>query len=435
MIFPSYKRLFDLIPYLVDEEFGIINQVISLPRQSDMPDFMYFKAIVANTGVLGFEENFTIGGGTALTRDRALAKALGEGVERYSSAIYNREELLWGKYLDFPSKAIHPQAFTHFPASSFKKKDFPFQPFNEHSFIGWCKAKNIHAGHEELVPAAMVYCPYSPDKSKGEQAIVEIISTGLASHLSYEEAALNGILEVIERDSFMLCWLSATSPPMVEQRSLLPEHQEMLRRFAQFGYQVSLFDIRSDTQVPTFLAIMKGTYKGSVPFAAAAAAHLSPEAAIRKCLEELALIERFAKRMLLNENQILPSDAFSKIVHLSDHIQYWIHDSSISKSEFLYKNNSSISLEDIPTLSTGNPNKDLNTISARINEIGHKILIADTSAPDVSALGFHVIRALIPGFLPLNKRYDCRPLNSKRLKSHMKNHGLHAINPLPHPFA
>ena len=114
-----------------------------------------------------------------------------------------------------------------------------------------------------------------------------------------------------------------------------------------------------------------------------------------------------------------------------------MHESSIPGSDFLHTSTSSIKLKDIPDESTGTPEGDLEKATAMINKIGHEVLIADITSSDVRGLGFYVVRALIPGFLPLNKRYDCRPVNSKRLKSHLalQEKTLLDINPLPHPFA
>lgn len=432
----QYKRLFDLLPDLIDHEIGILGQVISVPRQANMPDFMYFKAMVSNTGVFGGEENFSVAGGTAINRDRALAKAIGEGIERYSSGIYSWEELELGSYIDFRELAIHPSNFTSFAEDQFEKADFPFSRFKEDTILRWSSAKNLDSGKEVLIPASLVYCPYIADKKNGEATIMEVISTGLASHLSYEEASLNGILETVERDSFMLAWLSGIVSDQIEPKSLLPIHTEMIFRFEKLGYQITLLNITSDTQIPSVMAVMKGKFDGSVPFLVAAATHLNPAIAIQKCLEELALIERYAKRVMMTAADWYPYISYEKVKYLVDHIRFWIDHNIFPKGDYLLQAKNKIRLEDIPDLSSTSPNKDLNLVLELIKSTGYEVLIADVTTPDIADLGFSVIRAVIPGFLPLNKSYNCRPLCSKRLLKFMEKKGRgKQVNNLPHPFA
>lgn len=431
-----YKRLFDLIPSLVDPEFGIIGQVISLPRQANMPDFMYFKAIVSNTGVIGGEENFSVAGGTAVDRDRALAKAIGEGVERYSSGIYFKEDFVFGAFKDLQAKAIDPTLFTSFSKEHFENPAFKFKFFDRDTKLHWCSTINLRSGEKALAPAALVYCPYNAAASKGEAPIMESISTGLAAHLSYEAAALNGILEVVERDSFMLSWLSGETPIQIETDSLSDLHLEMIKRFERFGYRITLLNITSDTEIPTIMAVMKGEVNGSVPFLVAAATHLDPAIAAQKCLEELALIERYAKRAKMTAADWYPYTDYNTVQYLIDHIRFWLDPKRVEKSNFLLQSDQKIRLEDIKRKDSGSIKRDLNKVVQLIHNAGHEVYIADITTADVEALGFKVVRALVPGFLPLNKRYSCRPLQSKRLQVYLDmKGGNRKLNLLPHPFA
>lgn len=431
-----YQRLSDLIPFLVDEEVGIIGQIISLPRQADMPDFFYYKATVANTEVFGGTENWPVSGGTALDRDRALAKAVGEAVERYSSGIYHYDELRLDIAGNKSFPTVAPADFTGFSKDEFQNAGFPLKEFNADSLLRWSKAVDLQSGAETFVPASMVYCPYVPDLASGEWPIAETISTGLAAHVSYETAALNGLLEVVERDSFMLYWLCGKPANQISAESLMPDHLEMLDRFAKVGYNIKLIDIRSDSGIPTFLGIMNGAFKGSVPFSISAATHLDPSVGILKCLEELALIERYSKRVMLtlSKNNVYPED--ESVHRLMDHIGYWLNPKVLAAQAWLFEPCGFISLADIPSLSTGSAASDLEYAVRRVADTGHQTLVADITTDDLEPFGIKVIRAIVPGFLPLNKRHDCRPLDSQRLQRFLKKHGDEStLNPLPHPFA
>jgi hypothetical protein len=79
----QYGLLKEILPSLVRADTGIIRSIEEMPRQSDMSDIFYYKAHVVNTGPLNDTiDNFQVTAGTSLIRDRAMAKAIGEGIER-----------------------------------------------------------------------------------------------------------------------------------------------------------------------------------------------------------------------------------------------------------------------------------------------------------------------------------------------------------------
>jgi ribosomal protein S12 methylthiotransferase accessory factor len=76
----------------------------------------------------------------------------------------------------------------------------------------------------------------------------------------------------------------------------------------------------------------------------------------------------------------------------------------------------------------------------KIQAVNERLLIADLTTPDVSELGFSVIRAIIPGFHPLHLDYGLRALGGTRLWEVPQQLGYPGItpetgdNPQPHPY-
>lgn len=434
----GYKRLRDLLPVLVDPDLGIISYVQELPRQSNSPDFFYYKAEIADTGIFGLQSNRPSSAGTALDRDRAIAKAVGEAIERYASAIYSYDTLLLARYRDLNVPAIHPDSFRTQIHNEGRNRILDSLEID--TLIRWAPAIDLHTRLEVLVPAAHVYCPYTPDAKASEANVAESISTGLSAHCSFEEATINGILEVVERDSFMMTWLCAESCPIIDPQSLTDLHHEMLDRCRMLGYHITLLYAAKDAGIPTCIAVMKGSYPGSVPFVVAAAAHLEPEAAVTKCIEELALMERFCKRVMLTLDDWVPGEKFEHVVKLVDHLKYWLNPAVIGQADFLTASQKTISLSEIENLSTGEPKKDLSRLVNTIHNTGYQVLVSDITSEDIDCLGLKVVRALIPGYIPLTIQYACRPEGSQRLLHHLDDLKVSAgkpkrINPLPHPFA
>ncbi len=431
-----YKRLKDLLPILVNRETGIIKDLLELPRQADMPNLIYYKAVIGNSGIFGLPDNFPVSGGTSTDRDKALAKAVGEAIERYCSSVYFPDEMIFGSYRELMPKALSPGLFEVFTQQQYRSKGFPCQPFTDDSRINWYSGTNMKTGSEVLLPASLVYCPYTIDRKSGEALISENISTGLAAHCSYEEAAINAILEVVERDSFMLHWLASRSPAKIDLQSLGPAHRDLLDRFRKYGYEITLLNTTPATGIPTVIGVMRGRYSGTVPFLVAASTHLDPSEAITKCLEEFALIERYAKRVMLTADQWDPGDDFELVNQLMDHVRLWLDPEVIPAADFLTASGGSVRLDALKAIGGIDPGESLADLLDRIHQEGYEVYMADVTTEDIRPLGLYVLRAVIPGYIPLNKSYQCRPLGNKRLLAYLQQQDIDPkINPYPHPFA
>jgi hypothetical protein len=85
---------------------------------------------------------------------------------------------------------------------------------------------------------------------------------------------------------------------------------------------------------------------------------------------------------------------------------------------------------------TPNSLVELRDIAQRMSGEGSSVLWADLSTSDLIDLG-HVVRVLVPEFMPLSQRYDARWLATPRLHRFLGERGvsLADINTYPHPFA
>src|SRR5262249_4467606 len=150
--------------------------------------------------------------------------------------------------------------------------------FDEDSRIRWAWGWSLTEDRPRLVPASLVYLGYRPDP--GEAAIGSNASTGLAAGLTLEAAALSGLCEVVERDSFALSWLL----PRVRRKLGIaePGPGETLR--ASFAsdrpdVRVELFDLTTDLETPTLSGTLRRPAEFGPALCVAAAARLSPYAA------------------------------------------------------------------------------------------------------------------------------------------------------------
>ncbi len=432
-------RLADALPYIFDSRTGIIGNVREHPAEIDSPRFFRYNCTAANTEAFGDYRNFAVGGGAATTREMALAKTIGEAIERYCAAIYDKHKMPLSSFDKAPFDCIHPSDFVLYSTKQHEYADFMFDPFLSNSPVRWMAAHDLFHKTTVHVPAAMVYVPYFFYEGGEETPITQPISTGLSCHCSYEEAAIGALCEVIERDCFMITWQAQLSRVQIRQDTLSPVNRDLLRRFEAVGYQVYLMDISNESKIPAILAVAR--HAGNfVPLVVAASVALSPEEAIRKALEELAHTERYAFQIKGEVPRLAPDVEFDNIVGQVDHVNFWLDPSHAQHADFLHASQEMRDFRDLPNFDAGAPAASLALLVNRIQQTGYRALMVDITTPDIRELGIWVVRGLIPGYHPLFMGYHHRPLGGERLWRIPQQLGFAGLPPeakdypFPHPF-
>lgn len=431
-------RLADALPAILDARIGIIGELREHPAEIDSPRFFRYNCMAANTEAFGDYRNFAVGGGAATTRDMALAKAIGEAVERYCAAIYDKEALPLTSYAEAPFDCVAPSAFALYSAAQHAFPGFMFDPFLDSSPVRWVAARDLATGATIHVPAAMVYVPYFFYQGGEETPIAQPISTGLSCHCSYAEAALGALCEVVERDCFSLTWQARLSRPRIRPDTLSPANRALLARFEAVGYRVHLMDISNESRIPAVLAVARHG-AGFVPVAVAASCAPGPEEAVRKALEELAHTERYAFQ-IKGEIARLPRDPeYDNVVGQVDHVNFWVDPAHAAHADFLHAADAWRDFRTMPSLQCAAPAATLDRLVGRLRDTGYRALVADITTPDVRELGMWVVRALVPGYHPLFMGYHHRALGGERLWRVPQLLGYPGLaagrdHPFPHPF-
>src|SRR5262249_40557602 len=150
--------------------------------------------------------NFANNGGVSTDRYVGIAKAMGEAVERYCSAFFDYNELSLSRYRDIQQPATSPGSYALYRPEQYERGDLQWVPFDLDALVCWAHGTSLVTQTQVMLPAAMVFVPYQYRLSVGEAPVAQPISTGLAAGCSFEEAALSGLCEVIERDAFTITW-------------------------------------------------------------------------------------------------------------------------------------------------------------------------------------------------------------------------------------
>ena len=431
-----FDKLANTLGDLIDDRIGIINTIKEHKAPNGSPPFFRYYAYMSNTKVFCDQENYRVSIGVATTRKQALAKAIGEGIERYCSAIYFKKDLSFCSYQDANFNCVNPNEFVGYEPKLYEKNDFAWKPFKETTKVRWTTAIDITNNKTIThVPAAYVYLPYIYGDS--EEKIIQSISTGLACHMSYELAALTAIFEVVERDAFMIFWRNRISPPKINIDTLPFKIQHIINEYQSANYKVTLLYITTDIKIPTVLAILRCTLPKNPSLIVAASCKLSPELAVVSALEELELTRSHCIELLRDE-QINSNTSYDQFKYQKDHLLFWSRIENLPLINFLFESNTVINIDQMPNLIIGSASKELDSIINIFTTLNLRILLANITTSDLSHYGFHVIRAIIPKLHPLTFGYKNDEFQCQRLLSVPKTLGfknaLLSNTYLPHPF-
>lgn len=435
------SRLEKAASYLIDSRVGVVHSVEEVRREAGMPNFFHYAAHASNTRAFTANANFREAGGASTDRRTAWRKAVGEAVERYCSALYDVDELPLSRFDRLDGEALAPSSFALYSPAQYEAESFPWVPFRDDTPVRWSRGVDVLSGSPVWVPAARVYMPYNYYMGTGDSPIDQPISTGLACHESFAQAALAAACEVIERDAVTIVWQAMVACPQIRIETLSDAAFQTVARFEQAGLEVTILNATLDHGVPTMISTLRADAPTLPALVVAGSTAPDPEDAVRKSLEELAHTLRYSAYAAKN---LPPLDGeapgYADVTDQLGHLRLHANHANVEMSCFLFTSQARQDFDELEVGTAPDPDAALNAIAEALACCGERLAIVDLTSADVAAFGLHVVRAVIPGFHPLHMGHSLRSLGGKRLWSVPQLLGAEGItvgagdNPCPHPY-
>lgn len=174
------------------------------------------------------------GTGMDPTYGRAYLKSVMEAYERYalSCRYFDRLECadkLKEKYLD-PNEYV--------PYSDDQREENKFAKFRTDDPVEWVQGYDLE-GNYVYVPADL--CFDVPGKSKKVYHLAN--SSGCAAHFDIDVAKQSALLELIERDAIVKCWLYRQTPDRLTEEFLPCSIRQRLERYQEKGISVFILSL------------------------------------------------------------------------------------------------------------------------------------------------------------------------------------------------
>lgn len=377
------------------------------------------------------ENEYAGAAGLAFSKKKALLKALGETIERYSLSVNNDKRFIYisfNELIKLKKSSLAPKDLILFS----NKKNYVNNL--DRKKIRWVEGRLLITNKKILVPAQLVYVPYLYHHS--EPILRFPISTGAAAGITLTDALYRGICEVVERDAFMIAYLNKLPFPQV---SILKIKDKLISNitdsFKRYKLELVILDLTTDLQIPVFAAIILDRTGIGPAVAVGLKAGFNIKDTIIGAIEE-SLMVRFWTR---DEIAYKADYKESKVIKtIEDRAHFWSRLSSMRYLDFWFNNETlkKINLKDFKHL-----DNNLEKIVKLLSQKNIEIIYVDITDKTVRKYGFMVVKVIIPQLQPLylDERYPY--LGGERLYNVPVKIGIlktprtkSQLNKIPHPF-
>lgn len=375
-----------------------------------------------------------------------------EGLERYAGQFPRaKQSSVYGSYHELEPDALDPAVVGSYRPGFYASHPDFYEPFHRDTQLRWAWGYSFGEQRPMLVPEQLVYyLDRYPDKK-----FVQESSSGCASGTSVEEALLHGMLELIERDAFLLCWYGGARLPEIDTSTCEDEEiQFILDRVSRLGYRMRLFDMRVDIGVPAVMAVAERLDGGLGRLCFAAGASMDPIEAVRSAISETAsyipgMDERVEAR--LDELRAMVQD-YGQVHELVQHALLYGLPEMAAVADFLLDAEPARSMDSLyadwlrERPATLDLVDDVRFLLDRIAAAGSDIVVVDQTCPEQRGAGIHTLSVLAPGLIPIDFGWTRqRVLDHPRLQAFLdrelaeiqprdQGFGPTGLNARPHPF-
>ncbi|RKE20748.1 TOMM precursor leader peptide-binding protein [Streptomyces sp. TLI_171] len=337
--------------------------------------------------------------GKGRTDVQARASALGEAMERFSGVFQGDEARRTATFAELGDAAIHPERTLLYSARQYAERDrwnvkqsmfnvVPV-PFRTDDAIEWSPAWSLTEQRHRWLPTQAMYYGYRHSGrfyAAGD-------SNGCAAGTSFEDAVLQGFLELVERDAVALWWYNRVQRPAVDLDAFGDPYIDQLREvYRGLRREIWALDLTADFGIPVVGAFSRRTDAAPGSGAnedvlIAFGAHLDPHIALTRALTEM--------------NQFLgpvAGDEHGRVNYAGADPEQkaWWTTATVANQPYLLPDPNaprSTPASWLP-LAGADLADDLALVQKIVEDHGMEFLVADQTRPDV---GLPVARVIVPG--------------------------------------
>jgi ribosomal protein S12 methylthiotransferase accessory factor len=433
----------------VDTQMGLISSLLKSPDAA-------VASVVSQIGISDGERHRQMSGtGRSLSYGKSKLTAITEALERYGGQRPKGKRTgVCASYRQLGDQALDPTTLGLHTSEQYTLPGYHYHPYHRDLICRWVWGYSFLRQNPILVPEHVAYYGLRHhDTEEPNPAFVYEISNGCALGNCLEEAIFYGILEIAERDAFLMTWYAQLSLPRLDPLSTYDSTPGLLIENLErtSGYTISVFNSTLDHAIPCcwVMAVDEQDREGMPKALCGAGSHPNPEDALTNALLELAAMltrsydwfkgqRESALEMLVDPMKVQEMDHHSLLYFLPEAFER-LHFLSQSRQQCtfqqafgnIYRKPVRLDLRD-----------DLKELVDYYLRLGIDVIVVDQTTAEQALLGLHCVKVIMPGMLPMTFGHQYRRYSGfQRLYQLPYQLGYRTspltdaeINPHPHPF-
>jgi ribosomal protein S12 methylthiotransferase accessory factor len=398
------------------------------------------RAELANARFLPGSTGFVGCSGKGSTLTSARNGALGEALERHAALTWTPDRQVSATRAELPGPSLDPRDLVLFAEDQYPH--LHYAPYERSTVLDWVPARSLVSGREVWVPLLAVHLGHEVRQHSAR--LFSPTSNGFAAGPTTTTAVLRGLLEVVERDAFLLSWShrlagvrsGADTVPDAETRSVAAA-------YARRGVVIDVHRLPVDSAATVVLAV--GWSDDRPAAVVGLGADLDPVVAARRAVLEVGQV-RPALRARLGQPETaarlaeLVADP-SRVSGLEDHDLLYA-DPASARTGLAHLRNAPREPWDAAAGVAEDDGHALELLVESLHRVAGDVLYVDVTTPDVADLGVRVACGIVPGFQPIHFGAHEMRLGGNRLYTFPASLGLRPgrvgrdeLNLAPHPLS
>ncbi|WP_342051351.1 MULTISPECIES: YcaO-like family protein [unclassified Cupriavidus] len=286
--------------------------------------------------------------------------------------------------------------------------------FDDDTGLDWVVATRLSDGAESFVPLCSV----------------TTTSNGAASHSSFADAALNGIIEIVERDSLLYCWLTRRSPAIIADTDKVIARVPLAASLRRLGFRITLLDGDAGLGIPVLLGIFEDDHNPAVFMLNAASGATLDEALSKLCREFVMVMRDYFESGEMPAPTVQFGEDSRSLRSPHEHFDYYQTDARTVATSFLTASSVRRTESELDWQLPGSDEHRLESVVQHLARNGVEVFAVDCSSKPLRELGIEVVKILAPGTIPMYFDERHRPVSVPRLRTQDST----PLNPWPHPY-
>jgi ribosomal protein S12 methylthiotransferase accessory factor len=417
---------------LVSPKFGPVVQVM---RDTTAP-FAMSNAVLPGAPAMGY--------GRTLTFDSAEPLAVLEAYERLGGYPSPGIILPGVPYRDVAEAALDPAALGTITPEQLAHPLCRLLPSDAGTPLDWTWGHLLGTREPRLVPAEIAFFLHRPLPATAgrRRQYFEDCSSGCAVGGSHAEATLHALLELHERDAFLLAWHRAAPLSAIDLTAVTdPMSRRLLDLIDSHGYDAHLLVTTADIDLPAIWSLAVRRDGGYPAAFSAAAGGVDPERVIRGALWELAQQVVFPIAKSREQAESMAADPWL-IEDIDDHIGVGALPEMLSRVTAALGGPVLTPAEAFPgwpgdflRAAGGDIRGTLEQVAERFRRAGlNQVIVVDQSTRDHADLGLHAVKTVVPGIIAMNFGHPQQRLAGLERLARVLPPGSGPVPYDPHPF-